>query len=92
MTPIDFLVNDASYRDGLYMCDPASDSELVLFKFAALQPEALPNCQWDLVATKRNETGAQQFDARLRSLLSLYTSEPQGTSSAAPILSHKFPN
>ena len=78
MTPIDFLIQDASYRDGLYICQPANHSELVQFKYGLSEPADEPNCRWELVAIQRNQTGAQQFDAHLRRLFSLYTDQPQG--------------
>ena len=78
ITPVDFLIKDASYRDNLYICEPASNSELVLFQYAPGKPADLPTCQYELVSTRRAQVGAQQFDARLRTIFSLYTDNPQG--------------
>ena len=78
ITPVDFLIKDASYRDNLYICEPASNSELVLFQFAPGKPADLPTCQYELVSTRRAQIGAQQFDARLGTIFSLYTDNPQG--------------
>ena len=45
MTPIDFVINDASYRPHLYLCDPNVDP--VSFKFSSGGPPTVPiaNCQ-----------------------------------------------
>ena len=73
---VDFLIKDASYRSILYICSPNQDP--IFFQFAASTPPNLPDCQWTLVATRRTKEGADQFDAWLRSKLSLYTTNPQG--------------
>lgn len=77
ITPIDFLVNDVSYRPNLYICVPASDP--VNFIFASSTPPNLETCNWASVVDVRAQQGAVQFDAWLRSKLSLYTPTPDGT-------------
>lgn len=77
ITPIDFLVKDVSYRSDLYVCAPATDP--VNFLFASSPPPNLETCTWALVADVRAQQGATQFDAWLRSKLSLYTATPDVT-------------
>ena len=77
MTPIEFVINDASYRPGLYVCAPVKDP--IFFQFASSAPSDLADCKWELVATRRQQEGAAQFDAWLRSKLSLYAADPAAT-------------
>ncbi|XP_046633140.1 adenosine deaminase 2-like [Daphnia pulicaria] len=77
VTPLEFLINDASYRPNLYVCSPPKDP--VFFQYASSAPANLVDCQWTLVSDRRAQEGPQQFDAWLRSKLSLYTPTPQET-------------
>ena len=63
VTPIEFVINDASYRPGLYVCAPVKDP--IFFQFASSAPSDLADCKWELVATRRQQEGAAQFDAWL---------------------------
>ncbi|KZS10612.1 Adenosine deaminase-related growth factor C [Daphnia magna] len=75
VTPLEFIIYDASYRPNLYVCSPPKDP--VFFQYASPAPANLPDCDWTLVADRRAQEGALQFDAWLRSKLSLYTPNPQ---------------
>lgn len=71
---------DFSYRENLYICDPATGSETdqILFNYASTKPADLAACQWELVSAKRSQVGAPLFDAWLRTIFSLYTTTPEG--------------
>nr|CAH0104793.1 unnamed protein product [Daphnia galeata] len=77
VTPLEFIINDASYRPNLYVCTPPQDP--VFFQYASSAPANLLDCQWTLVADKREQEGPEQFDSWLRSKLSLFTLTPQET-------------
>lgn len=85
ITPVDFLVNDVSYRPNLYVC--ASSTDPVNFLFASSPPPNLETCTWALVAEVRAQQGAAQFDSWLRSKLSLYTLNPDGNNRQAYLTS-----
>jgi len=73
-TPVEFYIN-ATYRPLLWYCNETSPAS---FKFAKTTTN-LPKCKWELVATARARMGATKFDAWLRSIFSIFTSEPKGT-------------
>lgn len=80
LTPLEFLIADASYRENLYICSSPSN-DFVSFVFAPSTPAdpADPaECHWELVSERRSREGALKFDAFLRSQFSLCTDNPTG--------------
>ena len=77
VTPLEFIIDDASYRHQLYICSSSSSGPLI-FKFAAATPNNIDGCHWELVSERRSREGAHQFDAFLRSQFSLFTDDPEG--------------
>jgi len=78
ITPLEFLIANASYRENLYICSSSSSGPLN-FIFAPSTPAHPVECKWELVSERRSREGAAEFDAFLLSRFSLYSDNPAET-------------
>nr|KAG5701004.1 hypothetical protein BaRGS_022715 [Batillaria attramentaria] len=74
LTSIDWLIQNVTYRDNLYMCVDKHYS--VKFHFYS-SPPSNPGCPWKLVQTYRKECGDPKvFDKLLHSNITMVTDDP----------------
>lgn len=75
LTSTDYVVS-LTYLPNLWICS-SPDSNDVAFKFARTQPEPTDGLEWTLVADQRAKRGADDYDAEIRKLFTLYTPNPE---------------
>ncbi|KAH9493092.1 hypothetical protein Btru_022781, partial [Bulinus truncatus] len=74
---LDWLIQNATYRDNIYMC--VNSQTYIMFK-AFKSPPADPDCQWKSVKGERAAASSPEvFDAFLKHNLSLMISDPVET-------------
>nr|QHO60732.1 salivary adenosine deaminase [Sergentomyia schwetzi] len=70
----DYVVS-LTYRDNLWQCEDTTTGALQ-FKFSREAPPSTDSCSWTLVKTEREAQGEEEYNSKLRSQLSLYTTDP----------------
>ncbi|KAI8780575.1 adenosine deaminase AGSA-like [Biomphalaria glabrata] len=74
---LEWLIQNATYRDNIYMC--VNSQSYIIFK-AFKSPPQNPDCPWKSVKEERAAASSpEQFDASLRHNLSLMISDPVET-------------
>ncbi|XP_059161942.1 adenosine deaminase AGSA-like [Physella acuta] len=73
MVCVDWVVNNATYRDNVYMCEANQSLNFRIFNESAIASD----CEWKLLRTLRaSESDIKSFDAKICQNLTLLSSDP----------------